>query len=70
MDENPEIQSGPRFGIGLLFLITLLIAVAAAAVGGLMRGGEDRPFFVLFTLIAPGLTLILISLWQQLTRRR
>ncbi|WP_442483636.1 hypothetical protein [Aeoliella sp. SH292] len=70
MDENPEIQSGPRFGIGLLIMITTLFAVAAAAVGGLWRGGEDRPFFVLFTLIAPGLTLILISLWQQLTRRR
>lgn len=70
MDETPEIRRGPRFGIGLLFMITMLLAVAAAAVGGLWRGGEDRAFFVLFTLIAPGLTLILISLWQQLTRSR
>jgi hypothetical protein len=70
MDETPEIQRGPRFSIGLLFLLTALLAVAAGGVGGLLRGGEDRAFFVLFTLIAPGLTLILISLWHQLTRRR
>ena len=70
MDETPETRGGPRFGIGLLILITTLVAVAAAAVGGLWRGGEDRAFFVLFTLIAPGLTLILVSMWQQLTRSR
>ena len=63
-------KRGPRFGIGWLLLITTLLAVTAAAWGGLRRGGEDRAFFVIFTLVAPVLVLMLVSLWQQLIRRK
>lgn len=67
---SPNQSQGPRFGIGLLILFTTLLAVAAAALGGLRRGGDERAFFVIFTLVAPGLVLILVGLWHQLTRRR
>jgi hypothetical protein len=67
---NQHQQRGPRFGIGLLILFTTLLAVAAAGWGGLRRGGEDRAFFVLFTLITPVLVLMLVALWHQLSRRK
>lgn len=69
-DQDPPERRGPRFGIGLLILFTTLLAVAAAAMGGLQRGGDERAFFVIFTLVAPGLVLILVSLWHRLTRDR
>lgn len=69
-ETTPAKPQGPRFGIGLLILLTTLLAVAAAAMGGLRRGGDERAFFVIFTLVAPGLVLILVGLWQQLSRRR
>ena len=68
MDDAPSRRRGPHFGIGLLILCTTLVAVAAAAMGGLQRGGDERAFFVIFTLLAPGLVLILVSLWHKLTR--
>ncbi len=63
-------KRGPQFGVGLLILLTTLLAVTAAAWGGLRRGGEDRAFFVIFTLVAPVLVLMLVSLWQHLMRRK
>jgi lipopolysaccharide export LptBFGC system permease protein LptF len=69
MSDSPQ-KRRPQFGIGLLILLTTLLAVAAAAWGGLRRGGEDRAFFVIFTLIAPVLVLVLVSLWQHLSRRK
>ena len=70
MEQEPPPKHRPRFGIGLLILLTTLLAVAAAALGGLRRGGDERAFFVIFTLVAPGLVLILVSLWQQFLRPR
>ena len=58
-----------KFGIGMMMLVTTIVAIAAAAMGGLRRA-EDRPSFVLFTLLAPVLVLIMISCWQHLTRRK
>ncbi len=60
----------PRFSLGLLMLLTLVVAVAAAGWGGMLRDGDDRAFFVLFTLIAPLWVLVVVSLWQQITCRR
>lgn len=71
MDQQPTPKRGPRFGIGMLFLLMTLVSVAAAAaMGGLRQGGETRAFFVVFTLVAPGLMLILVSLWQKYLRPR
>ncbi|MCO6045117.1 hypothetical protein NG895_14495 [Aeoliella sp. ICT_H6.2] len=70
MDQQPPRFRGPRFGIGLLVLLMTLLAVAAAALGGLRRGGDQRAFFVIFTLIAPGFVLIVVSLWQKFLRPR
>lgn len=69
MSDVPR-KRGPQFRIGLLLLATTLLAVTAAAWGGLRRGGEDRAFFVIFTLVTPVLVLMLVSLWHQLTRRK
>ena len=70
-DELPPLpqKRGPQFGIGLLLLLTTLVAVAAAGGGGLTRGTDQRAFFVIFTLVTPGLVLILVGLWQQISRR-
>lgn len=71
MDQDSPTQRGPRFGIGLLFLLMTLVAFAAAGPGALQRTDANwRPFFVIFTLVAPGLLLIVVSLWQKYLRPR
>ncbi|QDU59066.1 hypothetical protein [Aeoliella mucimassa] len=71
-DENPTPQQsrGPRFGIGVLLMVTTLLAVASAGMGGLLRGTDQRAFFVIFVNVTPGIVLLLVGLQKQLSRRR
>lgn len=64
-DESPR-PSGPRFGLRMIFLVTLMVAVTAATWGGLMREGPDRMKFLLFGAAAPFGVLVLVGLLHQL----
>ncbi|MBX7165333.1 MAG: hypothetical protein K1X74_03200 [Pirellulales bacterium] len=67
-----------QFGLGTLLLVMLLVGVAAAALGGLLRATASRAAeplltFVLLTIAAPLALLMVISLLHTLTavwRRR
>jgi len=64
----------PRFGIGTLLLLMLVVSVMAAAGSYLVRALQGgRAFqlaFILFTLAAPLLLVVIVSLLQSLLRRR
>ena len=68
----------PRFGIGGIMLITLVCSVMAASGYYLVQAQQkqagdssaNRLGFMLFTLSAPMLVLIVVSLIWSLTNRR
>ncbi len=72
----------PRFGIGTLLIIMLVLAVTAAAAGYMVRSlnqpeqsGVFSPYliFMIFTLAAPMVLMILLSVMRQIAlwlRRR
>jgi hypothetical protein len=65
----------PRFSIGSLLLTMVIFAVMASAGGYLVRGMRegDRSYqlvFLLMTLAAPMLLLVLVSLLRTLVARR
>lgn len=70
MSNTPPSGSPPQFTLGVLLLVTTLVAVAAALGGGMLRAGESRVLFVMLTLAAPVATLMVAAAWQRLTRRR
>ena len=76
-DAEPD---GPRrpfqFGLASLMLVTLLVSILAAALGGMLRspgsGGVRLPpgFFLLMAAAAPLAVLILLSLLRTAARLR
>ncbi|MDA1051885.1 MAG: hypothetical protein O3C40_15575 [Planctomycetota bacterium] len=77
--ENNEPQQSPRpwqprFGIGTMLLIMLIVSVVAAAasyfVRALQGGRAAQLAFILFTIAAPLLLVVLVSIAQSLFKRR
>ena len=67
----------PRIGLGTLLLLMLVVSVMAAGASyfvrysGAVRGGREfQLLFILFTLAAPLLLVVIVSLFQALFRRR
>jgi Na+/melibiose symporter-like transporter len=64
----------PRFGIGTMLLIMLIVSVMGAAASYFVRamqGGRAAQLaFILFTLAAPLLLVVLVSIAQSLFKRR
>lgn len=56
----------PRFTLFTLFLVTAMVAVASAGgyylMQALKNGLNSRPVFILFTIAAPVLTVVFVSL--------
>ena len=77
---KPEVpRRRMQFGVGSLLLVTVVCSVMAAAgyyfVRSLQKsGGANRLIFILFTLVAPIVLVIVVSLLRQvavwLGRRR
>ena len=80
---NPFEQNGPqesprpwqpRFGIGTMLLIMLIVSVVGAAASYFVRamqGGRSAQLaFILFTIAAPLLLVVVVSIAQSLFRRR
>lgn len=65
---NPNVPRPwqPRFGIGTMLLVMLLVSVVAAGAGYLvqaLRGGRQFQLaFILFTIAGPLLLAVLVSL--------
>ena len=63
----------PRFGMGSIMLVMLVCSVIAASasymVRGVRGGGPSHLIFLLFTIAAPPLLLLTVSLLRQLITR-
>ena len=77
--DPPQRHWQPRFGIGGLFLIVLIVSVMAAAgsylarTGGFSPSGQDKLSLVTFlfiTLAAPALLVVVVAAAARLMRRR
>ena len=81
--DTPTHPEPPRrrmqFGVGSLLMVMLVCSVTAAAGSYLVRslqkpGGGSRLIFILFTLVAPVVLMIVVSLVHSLalwlSRRR
>jgi magnesium-transporting ATPase (P-type) len=71
---NPETPRRRRvqFGVGSLLMVMLVCSVTAAAGSYFVRslqkpGGANRLIFILFTLVAPIVLMIVVSLVRQIT---
>lgn len=64
----------PRFGIGTMLLLMLIVSVVGAAASYFVRamhGGRSAQLaFILFTLAAPLLLVVIVSIAQSLFKRR
>ena len=62
----------PRFGLGGLFLVTLVFSVMAAAgsyfVRSVAAGRQSQLSFILFTLATPALIVVLVSVTFSLLK--
>ena len=68
----PRRRRRLRFSLGALLLVMLVISVAAAAASYLFgdsQGGPRPLAAMLFTLAAPALLMILVSLMREWIRR-
>jgi hypothetical protein len=74
--EQPEERSSwqPRFGIGSLLLVSFVFCVMGAAGFYLLRalqyGRAAQLAFILFTLAAPSLMVVIASLLRSVFSRR
>ncbi len=78
--EPPKPPRRPfQFGLGTLFLVTAMVSVLAAALGGMLRAHSGRlsmhpGVFRLMAIVSPLAVLIVVSLWysavQWFKRRR
>jgi ABC-type transport system involved in multi-copper enzyme maturation permease subunit len=72
--EPPLRPRRPQVSIGGLMMLMVVCSVMAAAGSYLVRSlqqptGASRLIFILFTLIAPIMLLLVVSLLRQVTRR-
>lgn len=64
-----------RFTLRTMFVVTLLVCVLAAVLGGLLRAAGNEGlaaspvFYLLLAVFAPMLMMIAASLWQPLKKR-
>ena len=69
---EPPHRRRPQFGIGGLLMLMLVCSVTAAAGSYLVRSlqrpaGSSHLIFILFTLIAPVVLMIVVSLIRAVT---
>ena len=64
----PSRRTGGQFNLRTAFLLTTVIAVAAAVWGGLTREGENRILFVFFAAAAPFGVLVVLGIWSEVAR--
>ena len=75
-EQRPQVPRPwqPRFSMRAMLLLMLVVSVSAAAASYLVRGAADgRAFqlaFILITLAAPLLLVVLVSILRALVRRR
>lgn len=61
-------RPGFRFSIATMMLITLVVAIGSAGLGGMLRKGTDRSIFVLFSALAPVAMLVAIGVGMAVVR--
>lgn len=59
-----------QFSLGGLMMLTMVMAVMAAVLGGLLNEGARRQNFVLIGIAAPIGVMVLASLWYHVTHWR
>lgn len=60
----------PQFGLKMMFLVMTVVAFALGGASGMLRGGDDLPFFVLLTASAPLVAVIVLGAAQQIAKYR
>ena len=68
----PPIRSRFRFGIGTILLVMVVVSVAAAAASYMVQSidspGWQRLVFILITLAAPVVLLVIVSIFHLATQ--
>lgn len=70
-DSSSEQERRPiriQFGMRLLLILMAMVSVAAAVLGGMLRGGPDRYIYVVLGIAAPMGVMILVSVGSQVMR--
>jgi hypothetical protein len=60
MPSNSQDRN-PRFSLATLLMITMVLAIGAASLGGMLRGGADRRTFVVLSCAAPVFVAVLVG---------
>ena len=72
MNQRPPTPYRFRYGLGTLLLVMIVVAVASAGVSYMVQAergpGWQRLVFMLFTLAAPVLLLIVVSAFHMITQ--
>ncbi len=67
---SPRGRRPPQFGLKMMFLVMTVVAFALGGASGMLRGGDDLPFFVLLTASAPLVAMIVLGAAQFLAKQR
>ncbi len=67
---SPRGRRPPQFGLKMMFLVMTVVAFALGGASGMLRGGQDLPFFVLLTAAAPLVAMIVLGAAQQIAKYR
>jgi hypothetical protein len=71
---EPPLRRPPQIGLQAIGLLTIILAASFACYGGLVRGGDAWPIYVVLTCTAPVILLMLIAggseLFQAIERWR
>ncbi len=68
MSDQNQPRPGFRFSLMTLMLITLIVAIGSAGLGGMLRNGADRSIFVIFSALAPVAMLVAIGVGMAVIR--
>jgi cation transporter-like permease len=73
-EKEPQRRPALQFSLLTLFVVTTVVAVGAASLGGLLGGGIDPRLFLVFAMAAPLAMVVLVGvgmyLFRVLRRRR